>query len=104
MPGRRRSSPSRGLVRVEPEADRVDAVAQVRGRGEALAAEDVAHVGVACRAADLDPLHPHRRVLDVADPVLRQWGVERRPAAGGIELRLRAEQLGDEVRYRLRLA
>ena len=45
--------------RREPQADRVDAVAQVGGRAVALAGEDVAKVRAAGGAADLDALHAH---------------------------------------------
>ncbi len=54
--GRRRS----GVVgRLEGQADRVDAVA-VAGGGAVAVGEDVAEVGAAVGAADLDPLHAVR--------------------------------------------
>src|SRR5215203_2126220 len=51
-------------------------------------------VRVAGGAADLDPLHEHGVVLDVADAVLGERGVERRPSAVRLELGLATEQLG----------
>ena len=52
----------------EGQADRVDAVA-VAGRGAVAVGEDVAEVGAAVGAADLDPLHAEGVVLDVLDGV-----------------------------------
>src|SRR5262245_49696752 len=75
------------------QADRVDAVPLVGGRGVALALEDVAKVAVAVRADDLGACHAKAAVLAQDDPVAGQWAEERRPAAVGVELRVAAEEL-----------
>jgi hypothetical protein len=54
----------------------------------------MAKVRIAGGTPDLDPLHEHGVVLDVADAVLGQWGVERRPSAVRLELGVTSEQLG----------
>ena len=85
---------TRVLVGLEAQRDRVDAVALV-GRGVvALALEDVPEVRAAVGAADLDALHAEGAVLDVLDRVAGQRGVERRPPAVRLELRVAAEELG----------
>src|SRR5689334_10784722 len=84
----------RGLVlagRVEVERERVDAVALAGRRGPVR--EDVAEVGVARPAADLDPPHPVRVVLLQLDRVLGDRLEEARPARPRLELGMRAEQL-----------
>ena len=81
-------------LRAQRQADRVDAVALVGGGAVALALEDVPEVAPAVGAPHLDPLHPHRDVLDVLDRVAGEGGVERRPAAVAVELGARGEQLG----------
>src|SRR5579862_8455025 len=79
------------LLRVEVERERVDAVAlarRIRPVGE-----DVAEMGVAGRAAHLDPTHAVRVVLLELDGTLECGLVEARPAGARVVLRLRAEQL-----------
>src|SRR4051812_36826304 len=53
----------------------------------------MAQVRTAVGAADLDPLHAESAVLDVLDGVGDRL-VERRPAAAGVELGVRLEELG----------
>src|SRR5699024_3523737 len=79
---------------VELQRDRVDAVALIGGSVVSLTFEDMAHMGIAVGAPDLDALHAHRRVTDVADAVLGQGRVERRPSAVRGELRVRGEEVG----------
>src|SRR5215471_3911741 len=87
------SGPSRLLGRGQGQRHRVDAVALVRRGRVALALEDVAQVGVAVRAADLDADHAEGGVLQQPYRVGLLRLVEARPAAVGVELGLRAEQL-----------
>ena len=70
--GQRHVRGGRSALRLEGEADRVDAVA-VTGGGAVAVGEDVAEVGAAAGAADLDPLHAGGGVLDVLDGVLIGW-------------------------------
>src|SRR3954467_1081949 len=97
LPGVARATPERRqtlgrLGRLQGQADRVDAVAVAGGRAVAVG-EDVAEVRAAVGAADLDALHAVRGVLDVLDRVGDRL-VERRPAAAGVELRVRLEEPG----------
>src|SRR3954464_9227449 len=69
---------------LQREADRVYAV-PVAGRGPVAVGEHVTEVRAAVGAADLDPLHAVRGVLDVLDRVGDRL-VERGPAAAGGEL------------------
>lgn len=76
---------SQSLLGLERHRQRVDAVALVGGRGEALALEDVAQVAPAVAAGDLDANHPERPVLvavDGAGEVVVVCG----PAAARVEL------------------
>src|SRR5262245_9398208 len=75
---------------LQGEADGVDAVAGVL-RGVALAVEAVPEVRGAAGAADLDPDHAVRAVLDVSDRA-RDGLVEARPAAVRVELGVAVEQ------------
>src|SRR5699024_9290194 len=88
--GRQRSGG--GVVAVD-EADRIDAVALIGGRGEALALEDVTEVRAAPGAAHLDASHPQRGVLEQLDGVGIGRGIEGGPAAAGVELGGGREQL-----------
>src|SRR5690606_36383107 len=95
----RRPRPTRAvsalsLGGLEPQRDRVDAVAVVGGRRVALAVEDVPQVGVAARAADLGADHAVAAVLHQRHRVGVGRRVEARPAAVGLELGVRPEQLG----------
>src|SRR3954447_18999654 len=87
-------SASSGLRRLQGQADRVDAVTLVGRRAVPLALEHVAEVGAAVGAAHLGANAPEGPVLDVLDPVLGERCEEGRPAAVGVELGVRAEQLG----------
>ncbi len=68
------------LGRLELQADRVDAVAQVGGGVVALTGEHMTQVALAVRAEHLDPLHAERVVLDLDDLVAGE-GVRRTTAS-----------------------
>src|SRR5690606_5466570 len=80
----------RGL---QAHADRVHAVALVRRGVVALALEHVAQVRAAVGAEDLGAGPAQGVVRAVLHPVLGQRGVEGRPPAVALELRLAPEQL-----------
>src|SRR5690606_25821295 len=65
----------------------------VGGGGEALAPENVPEVRAAGGAAHLDPAHAEGGVLEQLDRVVVRRGVERGPAAAGVELGLGGEEL-----------
>src|SRR5690606_32159839 len=88
----RRPALSGGVVAVD-EAEGVDAEALVGGGGEALALENVPEVRAAGGAAHLDPAHAEGGVLEQLDRVVVRRGVERGPAAAGVELGLGGEEL-----------
>src|SRR4051794_14877416 len=80
------------VPRLEVERERVDAVA-LAGRVRPVG-EHVAEVRVAGRAAHLDPAHPVGLVDLDLDRVLLGRLEEARPPGAGVELGLRAEELG----------
>src|SRR5262249_15547795 len=84
---------SLALGRLERERDRVDAPPLVGGHRVALALEDVTEVRAAGRAPDLGAQLPERAVLEQHHGVIAGGLVEAGPAAVGLELRVRAEQL-----------
>src|SRR5690606_16709005 len=74
------------------EGRRVDAVPQPRGMRPV--GEDVPEVAAAARAQNLGAHHPVARVGLLVDRALAGRGVEGRPAATGVGLRVGVEQLG----------
>lgn len=72
---------------------RVDAVPLVRRRREPFPGEHVPLVPAAVGAADLDPPHAHRVVLDARDRAV-DVVVKRGPAAARVELGLGLVELG----------
>src|SRR5207249_3345451 len=70
----------------------VDAVAQ--SSGIRAVREDVAQVAAAGCAENLGPPHSVRGVDARLDAVEGRWLEEARPTGSGVELRLRAEELG----------
>jgi len=80
------------LALVEPQRDRVDAVAQP-GRLRPVR-EDMAEMAVTAGAAHLGAHHPEARVQLRLDRLLARGRVEGGPAAAGVEFRLGAEELG----------
>src|SRR5205085_8215701 len=86
--------PNRSVVfrSLEVERERVDAVA-LPGRVRPVR-EHVSEVRVARRAANLDAPHAVALVHLGLDRVLVHRLEEARPAGAGVELRIRAEELG----------
>src|SRR5690606_41241430 len=84
------TSPGGRSQLLEGEGDGVHAVAVAR-RGPRRVGEDVAEVGVAAGAAHLGADHAQGAVLVEGDRVVVGGGVEARPAAVGVELRVGAE-------------
>src|SRR5436305_9460248 len=80
------------LRRVELERERVHAVTEPRRTRPV--GKDVAEVGVAGRAAGLDPAHAVARVDVLVDRVPGRRREEARPAGARLELGLAREQLG----------
>src|SRR5438445_12465416 len=97
-----RSNVCSSLLRLRVQLDRraVYAVAQA-GRLRAVV-KAVAQVPAAVRARDLGPDHEVRVVHRLLDRRALRRGVEARPAAVGVELRLRLEQLGPATRAQIR--
>src|SRR5205085_7383762 len=82
----------RSLGGLEPDRQRVDAVAVAGGRLRGVL-EDVAEVAVAGAAEHLGAHHPQAAVLAQDHVVGRGRLPERRPPAVRVELGLRPEQL-----------
>src|SRR6478672_5371031 len=80
--------------RFQGERDGIDAPALVGGHLVTLALEHVPEVGVATGAPDLGSGHAQRAVLDQHHSVAAGRLVETRPAAVGLELLPRPEELG----------
>src|SRR5205807_3323757 len=85
-------TPTYLLLRVQPDRGAVYAVAQAGWLGAVV--KYVAQVPAAVRARVLGPDHEVRVVGRLLDRRALRRGVEARPAAVGVELRLRLEQLG----------
>src|SRR5688572_32916228 len=83
-------SGARLVTEFEVERDRVDAVADPRGRG--TVGEDVAEVGVAGPAAHFDAAHPVAGVLQLADVGAVGLTEEARPAAARVVLLFGGEE------------
>ena len=79
------------LLLVQLQRRGIDAVALAR-RARAVG-EEVSEVAAAVRTQDLRPDHPVARVRLLLDRLLGRRCEERRPAAPGVVLRLRAEEL-----------
>src|SRR5439155_1097464 len=88
---RRRKLPSSPLLLLQLKCSRIDAVTNARRRGAVR--EEVAQVAATVRAHDFGADHAVTRVRLLVDRVRVGRGVERRPAATRVVLRLGPEEL-----------
>ena len=79
------------VLRIQGQADGVDAVAQIGWRPIALTREDMAEVAPAGGASDLDSSHAVTHVFNLDDGIAGEWRPERGPPAMGVELFAGAE-------------